>query len=59
MRVYRPPPKRNIAYEIPTAVTMNAVGAFVEILRNHLLSENDMLEELFFSLLVILVLFLN
>ena len=41
MMVYKPPPKRKIAYEIMTAEVMNVEGLDVEILRNHRLIEKD------------------
>jgi hypothetical protein len=52
--VYNPPPKMKIAYEMPTIVIRVNDGALEEILRNHLLSEKDMFEELFFILFDIL-----
>ena len=46
-------------YASPTIVVIARVGAPVEILLNHLLSENDIDVELFLSLLDIFVPFLN
>jgi hypothetical protein len=45
--VYKPPPKRNTAYEINATVIAKDEGFAVEILRNHRLSEKDIDEVLF------------
>ncbi len=48
-----------IEYARPAMTAIVIVGVPVEILLNHLLSENDRDDELFLTLLDILVLFLN
>jgi len=40
--VYKPPPKRKMAYATMIIVTAKDEGSAVEILRNHRLSEKDM-----------------
>jgi hypothetical protein len=40
--VYKPPPKRKMAYATVISVIAKAEGSAVEILRNQRLSENDM-----------------
>ena len=59
MRVNKPPPKMKIEYASPTIVAIANVGVPVEILLNHLLSENDRDDESFLTLRDILFLFLN
>ncbi len=59
MRVNKPPPKMKIEYASPAIAAIVIVGAPVEILLNHLLIENDRDDELFLTLLDILVTFLN
>ena len=59
MRVNKPPPKMKTEYASPAIAATATVGAPDEILLNHLLSENDRDDELFLTLLDILVLFLN
>jgi len=39
--VYKPPPKRKMAYEITAIEMIKEEGFVVEILLNHRLSEND------------------
>ena len=56
MRVYKPPPKRNMQYKIPAITNASDEGVAVEILRNHRLSEKDTDEERFFILLDISIL---
>jgi len=55
MRVNKPPPKMKIAYARQISVSIVSEGAFVEILRNHRLSEKDTDEELFFTCFDILI----
>jgi len=54
MRVNKPPPRMNMAYERPTIEIIAVEGVVDLSLSNHRLSEKDTDEELFFTLLDIL-----